>query len=93
MTGTIVPVDGGCTATFAGSDIQTVYDPNSYISPLGATANGAIVTGAARTPPVRYSCVHPFRQLGWAKRFCYCCTEPQQVLVPVAAAGDSVARL
>ena len=36
MTGTIVPVDGGCTATFAGSAAQTMYDPSDYdVSPLG----------------------------------------------------------
>jgi hypothetical protein len=34
MTGTIVPVDGGCTATFAGSEVQTGYTPDDYISPL-----------------------------------------------------------
>jgi hypothetical protein len=34
MTGTIVPVDGGCTATFAGSAAQTMYDPSDYVSPL-----------------------------------------------------------
>ena len=29
-----MPVDGGCTSSFAGSDIQTGYSPNDYISPL-----------------------------------------------------------
>ena len=34
VTGTIVPVDGGCTSTFPGSDIQTAYDEAKYTSPL-----------------------------------------------------------
>ena len=34
MTGCIVPVDGGCTATFAGSAVQTMYDPADYVSPI-----------------------------------------------------------
>ena len=34
MTGAIVPVDGGCTATFAGSEVQTGYTPGDYTSPL-----------------------------------------------------------
>ena len=30
MTGTIVPIDGGCTATIAGSEVQTGYSAASY---------------------------------------------------------------
>ena len=33
MTGAIVPVDGGCTSTFAGSDVQTQYDSSAYRAP------------------------------------------------------------
>ncbi len=29
VTGAVVPVDGGCTATFDGSKIQTGYRPGS----------------------------------------------------------------
>ena len=34
ITGVILPVDGGCTSTFPGSELQTGYDPSSYVSPL-----------------------------------------------------------
>ena len=45
MTGTIVPVDGGCTATFAGSEVQTGYDPDDFVSPLAVSqATNEVVT-------------------------------------------------
>ena len=60
MTGTIVPVDGGCTATFAGSEVQTGYDPDDYVSPLAVsratsevvTAEPAAAAGARLPRPV-----------------------------------------
>ena len=60
MTGTIVPVDGGCTATFAGSEVQTGYDPDDFVSPLAVsqatnevvTAEPAAAAGARLARPV-----------------------------------------
>ena len=34
ISGAIVPVDGGCTATIAGSGIQTGYSALDYDDPL-----------------------------------------------------------
>lgn len=51
-TGTIVPVDGGCTSTFAGSEVQTGYNPSDYISPLAidqATNEVVVAEPAAGT--------------------------------------------